>query len=69
MEPTKLALNDYILILKRRKFSIIIPAVAIFSIAVITAVLLPPIYKSTSTILIEEQEIPADFVMAMSRVL
>jgi polysaccharide chain length determinant protein (PEP-CTERM system associated) len=28
------------------------------------AVALPPIYKSTSTILIEEQEIPADFVMA-----
>ncbi len=64
MDPTKLALNDYILILKRRKLSIIIPAVAIFAISAVTAILLPPIYKSTSTILIEEQEIPADFVMA-----
>ena len=27
------------------------------------ALLLPPIYKSTATILIEEQEIPTDFVM------
>jgi polysaccharide chain length determinant protein (PEP-CTERM system associated) len=64
MDPTKLALNDYILILKRRKLSILIPAVAIFTISVVTAILLPPIYKSTSTILIEEQEIPVDFVMA-----
>jgi polysaccharide chain length determinant protein (PEP-CTERM system associated) len=64
MDPTKLALNDYILILKRRKLSIIIPVVAIFVISAVTAILLPPIYKSTSTILIEEQEIPADFVMA-----
>jgi polysaccharide chain length determinant protein (PEP-CTERM system associated) len=64
MEPTKLELNDYILILKRRKLSILIPVFAIFAISVVTAILLSPIYKSTSTILIEEQEIPADFVMA-----
>jgi polysaccharide chain length determinant protein (PEP-CTERM system associated) len=41
-----------------------LPFAFIFSIASIVAVVLPPVYKSTSTILIEEQEIPADFVMA-----
>jgi succinoglycan biosynthesis transport protein ExoP len=64
MEPTELTLGDYLQILDRRKWSILIPALGIIAIAAITAVVLPSIYKSSSTILIEEQEIPADFVMA-----
>jgi polysaccharide chain length determinant protein (PEP-CTERM system associated) len=64
MEPSTMTLYDYIIILKRRKWSLLLPAVIIFSISAVIAVLLPPIYKSTSTILIEEQEIPSDFVMA-----
>ena len=64
MGPSTVTLNDYILILKRRKWSLILPALIIFAISAIIAVSLPPVYKSTSTILIEEQEIPADFVMA-----
>jgi polysaccharide chain length determinant protein (PEP-CTERM system associated) len=64
MDPSTMTLYDYILMLKRRKWSLLLPAVIIFSISAIIAVVLPPIYKSTSTILIEEQEIPSDFVMA-----
>ncbi|MGD2272965.1 MAG: GNVR domain-containing protein [Desulfobacterales bacterium] len=64
MIPGSVTLSDYILILKRRKWSLILPAFIIFTISAVIAVALPPIYKSTSTILIEEQEIPADFVMA-----
>lgn len=59
-----MSLKDYIGILRRRKLSLILPFAVIFSIACVVAVVLPPVYKSTSTILIEEQEIPADFVMA-----
>ena len=47
---------------KRRKLQIIIPAVLVFSLAVIIAFILPPVYKSSGTILIEAQEIPQDFV-------
>ncbi len=64
MTPGTMTMNDYVLILKRRKWSLILPALIIFAISVMIAVALPPIYKSTSTILIEEQEIPANFVMA-----
>jgi polysaccharide chain length determinant protein (PEP-CTERM system associated) len=59
MNPT-----DYIDIIKRRKLSLIIPAVAVFLLAVAVALLLPSIYRSEATILIEEQEVPEDFVRA-----
>lgn len=49
---------------KRRKNLIIIPALAIFIIATIVVMLLPPIYKSSSTILVEAQEIPTEMVMS-----
>ena len=57
-------LNDYIDIAKRRKWSFM----TIFGIFVVgftvVAMFLPPVYKSAATILIEEQEIPQNFVMA-----
>jgi len=62
MEPNAMTLNDYLAIVKRRKWSFILPAVIIFFTAAIVALALPSIYKSTSTILIEEQDIPADYV-------
>ncbi len=62
-EPTAMSPQDYVAVLKRRKWSLILPAVIIFLMSVIIALALPPIYKSTSTILIEEQEIPEDLVM------
>jgi polysaccharide chain length determinant protein (PEP-CTERM system associated) len=40
-----------------------LPAFIVFFGAAIVALALPSIYKSTSTILIEEQDIPAEFVM------
>ncbi len=62
MEPSVKTPGDYIEILKRRKWSMILPALIIFLAAAVVALALPSIYKSTATILIEEQEIPADFV-------
>lgn len=54
--------GDYLKIAKRRKWSFIVPSVVVFILAVIIALVLPPKYRSSATILIEEQEIPADFV-------
>jgi succinoglycan biosynthesis transport protein ExoP len=63
MEPTVKTLYDYVAIVKRRKWSFILPAMIVFVVATIVAFVLPSVYKSTSTILIEEQDIPDEFVM------
>ncbi len=57
-------IRQYWDVVKRRKFQIFIPALAVFSLAVIIAFILPPVYKSSGTILIESQEIPQDFVQS-----
>jgi polysaccharide chain length determinant protein (PEP-CTERM system associated) len=64
MQESDITLASYFAIIKRRKWSLILPAGIVFLVALAVALLLPSVYKSTSTILIEEQEIPADFVMA-----
>ena len=55
-------LRYYWRMLLARKRYFIWPALAIVLISAIVALALPPIYESTSTILIEEQQIPHDFV-------
>ena len=52
----------YIDVLKRRKYQFIVPAGVVFSLIVILAFVLAPVYKSTATILIEDQDIPQDLV-------
>lgn len=56
--------GDYMKIAKRRKWSFLLPFLLVVTMAVAVALLLPPKYRSSATILIEEQEIPADFVTA-----
>jgi polysaccharide biosynthesis transport protein len=56
--------RDYLGIVKRRKKSIAVPVLIVFAISVLVSVLMPPTYKSTSTILIEEQEIPRDYIVS-----
>lgn len=56
--------RDYMEIVKRRKMSIILPVVLIFALAAIVSLVMPPTYRSTSTILIEEQEIPRDYIVS-----
>ena len=63
MEQTAMTPGELLAIVRRRKKSLILPAIAVFILAGLVALLLPPIYRSTATILIEEQEIPTDFVM------
>jgi succinoglycan biosynthesis transport protein ExoP len=64
MEPLPMTPRDYLEIIRRRKWSLTLPAVLIFLLAGIVALALPSIYQSVSTILVEEQEIPDNFVMA-----
>ncbi len=52
-------------ILKRRKKELILPPLIIFIIAAGFAFWLPRTYRSTATILIEEQEIPKEYAMSM----
>lgn len=63
-EDPMFSILDYTAILRRRKWSLILPAASVFLIALAVALLLPPVFKSTATILIEEQQIPQNFVTA-----
>ena len=60
-EDTK-GIDEYIAAFKRRKKQFLIPVISIFTIAVLTALIWPPTYRSSATILIEEQQIPKDLV-------
>ncbi|TCT21504.1 Wzz/FepE/Etk N-terminal domain-containing protein [Thiobaca trueperi] len=55
-------LEDYLAILKRRKWQLIVPAVLLSILALLAALLIPPMYRSSATILIERQEIPSELV-------
>ena len=62
MEEQTRGLQDYLGILRRRKKQILTVVGVLAVISVIVALTLPPVYRSTATILIEEQEIPTDLV-------
>ncbi len=57
-----LTLRDYITAFRRRRTVILLIGGLLLSLSITAAVLWPPIYKSTSTILIEEQEVPTELV-------
>lgn len=62
MEKGVVSPKELIKILKRRRWSLVIPAVCIFVSAAVLAFTLPAEYRSESTILIEDQELPRDYV-------
>jgi uncharacterized protein involved in exopolysaccharide biosynthesis len=55
-------IGDYLSAVTRRKVPLLVTAVIILVVAAVVAMVLPPVYRSTATILIEEQEIPQDLV-------
>lgn len=63
MDEDVTTLADVIAIVKRRKWYLLWPAVCIFLLSVAITLFLPPTYQSKSTILIEEQSIPREYVM------
>jgi len=60
----KIRIEDFITIVKRRRMGFIVSSLAVFLCSVLVVLLLEPVYRSTATILIEEQEIPREYVMA-----
>ena len=60
--PAGKTMGDYLGILRRRRALILTVFVVLFAAAVVVAIALPPVYRSTATILIKEQEIPQEFV-------
>ncbi len=59
------SIDDFKQILRRRKKLLILPPIIIFIAAAAVALNLTPIYRSTATILIEEQEIPKEYAVSM----
>lgn len=62
IEEKQLSLNDYLRIIQRRKRHFLLPAAATLLLAIVLAIVWPATYRSSATILIEEQEIPQDLV-------
>ncbi len=58
------SLEEYIKIVKRRKVHLILPLVVVFALAVMITFALPARYTSQATILIEDQEVPREFVVS-----
>jgi polysaccharide chain length determinant protein (PEP-CTERM system associated) len=56
------SVQDFFAVVKRRRTGIAVTATVIFLVSALVAFLIPPHYRSTSTILIEEQEVPRDYV-------
>lgn len=56
------SLQDYVTMFHRRRKLILMAGGVLLSLALGAAIFWPPTYKSTATILIEEQEIPSDLV-------
>src|SRR5437899_1053380 len=62
MEQQTKTLGDFVAVLRRRRTQFATVAGALFVTACVVAWWLPPAYRSTATILIEQQEIPSDLV-------
>lgn len=61
-EQKGLTLSDYLEIALRRKRELIWPTVVLFSIIAVVAMVLPNQYQSVARVMIEQSEIPEDFV-------
>lgn len=55
-------MSDYWLMVKRRKWQLLVPFAVILTIATVIAFVLPPIYRSEATILVERARVPSDLV-------
>ncbi|MEM7082663.1 MAG: SH3 domain-containing protein [Pseudomonadota bacterium] len=55
------SLRDYISIVKRRKTQMLITFLSLMALTLIITIGLPSVYRSTATILLEEQEVDDDF--------
>ena len=62
LQNTNLNITDYLEIILRRKWSIILPFFIVMPVAIALCFLLPKVYKATTTILVIPQKVPDAFV-------
>lgn len=55
-------LNDLKRIIRQRRKVLLVAFAVFFALVLLVALLLPPVYRSSATVLIEQQEIPQDLV-------
>jgi polysaccharide biosynthesis transport protein len=55
-------LGEYVAVIRRHKVEILAISAVFAAVATVVAIALPPVYRSTATILVQEQEIPPDLV-------
>jgi protein tyrosine kinase modulator len=65
MEKTERSLGEYLTTLRRRKGSLLSAMTVILLVTISLAFGLPPVYRASATILIEQQEIPQDLVRSV----
>ena len=58
----EMSLRDYVAMMKRRKFWVIFPAVAVVVATAVMAWRLPNIYRCEAIILVQPQKVPASFI-------
>jgi protein tyrosine kinase modulator len=56
--------GDYLAAFRRRRGMILLVAGTVFLLGLVTALVWPPTYKASATILIEEQDIPTDLIQS-----
>lgn len=54
--------REYLAILRRRKVQILAATAIVAAVGVVVAIALPPTYRSSATVLVQEQEVPPDLV-------
>ena len=64
MEEDIKSLMDYVQMAKRQKYLILLPMLLLIILSVSVALLLPAVYRSEATILIEQQHIPVSLVQS-----
>src|SRR4051812_25653425 len=55
-------LREYLAVVRRYKGQILMVTVLVAALVAIVAIALPPVYRSTATIFVQEQEVPPDLV-------
>jgi succinoglycan biosynthesis transport protein ExoP len=63
-EEYQLTLNDYISILRRRGVLLVATLAGLLAVTLVVVIVIPPVYQSTGTILVESQTIPTDLIPA-----
>jgi len=54
--------GEYLSIIRRRKVQILAAAAIVAAVGLVVAISLPPVYRSSATVLVQEQEVPPDLV-------